>query len=69
MQPEKMTANKQIIAILNFRSIGKQYLICELRNFPVPEDVMIHVARKQANEATHNSRKGYEEPVAWLPVK
>jgi hypothetical protein len=52
MQPEKMTANKQITAILNFRSIAKQYLICELRNFPVPEDVMIHVARKQANEAT-----------------
>jgi hypothetical protein len=28
-----------------------------------------HVARKQANEATHNNRQGYEEPVAWLPVK
>src|SRR5438132_2155186 len=35
MQPERATANKQITAILNFRSIAKQYLICELRNFPV----------------------------------
>jgi len=69
MQPERATANKQITAILNFRSIAKQYLICELRNFPVREGVRIHVARKQANEATHNNRQNYEEPVAWLPVK
>jgi hypothetical protein len=41
MQPEKATANKQITAILNFRSIAKQYLICELRNFPVREAVRI----------------------------
>jgi hypothetical protein len=37
MQPERVTANKQITAILNLRSIAKQYLICELRNFPVRE--------------------------------
>jgi len=64
MQPERVTANKQITAILNLRSIAKQYLICELRNFPVGEGVGIHVARKQANEATYNSRQGYEEPAA-----
>jgi hypothetical protein len=59
MQPERATANKQITAILNFRSIAKQELICELRNFPVREVVWIHVARKQANEATSNNRQGY----------
>jgi hypothetical protein len=37
--------------------------------FSSPEGVRIHVARKQANEATHNNRQNYEEPVAWLPVK
>jgi len=52
MQPERVTANKQITAILNLRSIAKQHLICEPRNFPVREGVKIHVARKQANEAS-----------------
>jgi hypothetical protein len=52
MQPERVTANKQITAILNLRSIAKQHLIRELRNFPVGESVGIHVARKQANEAS-----------------
>ncbi|PYL75503.1 MAG: hypothetical protein DMF27_11835 [Verrucomicrobia bacterium] len=52
MQLERVTANKQITAILNLRSIAKQYLICELRNFPVREGVRIHVARRQANEAS-----------------
>src|SRR5947207_15270921 len=50
MQPERVTANKQITAILNLRSIAKQYLICELRNFPVRECMRTHVARRQANE-------------------
>jgi hypothetical protein len=52
MQPERVTANKQITAILNLRFIAKQHLICEPRNFPVREGVRIHVARKQANEAS-----------------
>src|SRR4029077_18225383 len=34
MQPERVTADKQITAILNLRSIAKQHLICKPRNFP-----------------------------------
>src|SRR5213082_4145177 len=68
MQLERVTANKQITAILNLRSIAKQYLICELRNFPVREGVRIHVARKQANEETHNHRQNHADPAPWPPV-
>ena len=52
MQPERVTANQQITAILNLRSMVKQYPIRELRNFPAREGVRIHVARRQANEAS-----------------
>src|SRR5438874_10484396 len=54
MQPERATANKQITAILNFRSIAKQYLICELSNFPVREGVrfMLQESKRMKQRTT-----------------